>query len=63
VAIAKGLDLSLVAEGVEDPEALELLWQMGCKGFQGYLLAKPLSAADFVAFRDRIVANDMKIKF
>jgi EAL domain-containing protein (putative c-di-GMP-specific phosphodiesterase class I) len=36
---------------------------MGCKGFQGYLLAKPLSAADFVAFRDRIVADDMRIKF
>ena len=63
VSIAKGLDLSLVAEGVESPEALELLWEMGCHGFQGFLLAKPLSAGDFIAFRDRIVADDMRLTF
>ena len=62
VAIAKGLDLSLVAEGVEKPEALELLWDMGCRGFQGYLFAKPLLPKEFIAFHDRIVADGMRFK-
>lgn len=57
VSLAGGLSLSLVAEGVEKPEALRILWEMGCRAFQGYLLSRPLSAADFIAFRDRIVAD------
>ncbi|MBL8966360.1 MAG: GGDEF domain-containing protein [Spirochaetaceae bacterium] len=63
VAIAKGLGLSLVSEGVEKPEALELLWDMGCRGFQGYLIAKPLLPRDFIAFRDKIVADGMRFTF
>lgn len=63
VSIAKGLDLSLVAEGVEKPEALELLFNMGCQGFQGFLLSRPLSAKDFISFRDAIVKNGMRFSF
>jgi EAL domain-containing protein (putative c-di-GMP-specific phosphodiesterase class I)/GGDEF domain-containing protein len=63
VAIAKGLGLTLVAEGVERPEALDILWDMGCRGFQGYLVAKPLPAEEFSAFQDRIAANGMKFTF
>ncbi len=57
VSIAKGLGLSLVAEGVEKTEDLKLLWEMDCRTFQGYLIAKPLSAEKFIAFYDRIVAD------
>jgi EAL domain-containing protein (putative c-di-GMP-specific phosphodiesterase class I) len=60
VSIAKGLDLSLVAEGVETPEALEILYNMGCQGFQGFLISKPISARELIAFRDRIVKNGMR---
>jgi EAL domain-containing protein (putative c-di-GMP-specific phosphodiesterase class I) len=63
IEIAKGLGLSLVAEGVEKPEAIDLLWDMGCRGFQGFLLAKPLPAEKFTAFYDEIVANGMKLSF
>jgi EAL domain-containing protein (putative c-di-GMP-specific phosphodiesterase class I)/GGDEF domain-containing protein len=59
VSIAIGMELSLVAEGVEKPEAVRMLWDMGCKGFQGYLFAKPLSEEDFVAFCKKIEENDM----
>jgi len=63
VEIAKGLGLSLIAEGVEKPEAVNLLWDMGCRGFQGFLFAKPLPVEKFVAFYDELVANDMKLSF
>jgi len=63
VEIAKGLGLSLVAEGVERPEAIDVLWNMGCRGFQGFLIAKPLPAEEFVAFHDAIARNGMKFEF
>jgi EAL domain-containing protein (putative c-di-GMP-specific phosphodiesterase class I)/GGDEF domain-containing protein len=63
VSIAKGLDLALVAEGVEDAEALGALFEMGCRGFQGFLLAKPLSAKDLIAFRDDLVRDGMRFSY
>ena len=44
LAMAKGLKLHVVAEGVETQEQLEFLRQEGCLCAQGFLLAKPLSA-------------------
>lgn len=63
VEIAKGLELSLVAEGVESPRALDLLWKMGCRGFQGFLIAEPLTSEDFIAFCDRLTAEGMRFSF
>jgi EAL domain len=34
----------VVAEGIERPEQLELLQEMGCGLGQGYLIAKPMDA-------------------
>lgn len=62
ISIAKGLGLNLVAEGVEKPEALRMLWEMGCKGFQGFLFATPLPPEDFIAFCERVEADGMRIK-
>ncbi len=45
--LAQQLQLQTVAEGVESPEQLQLLQNMQCEVFQGYLFAEPLSAADF----------------
>jgi diguanylate cyclase (GGDEF)-like protein/PAS domain S-box-containing protein len=51
VAIAKtvlslghGLDLKVVAEGVETVEQLEFLREAGCDMVQGYLISRPLTA-------------------
>ncbi len=63
VSIAKGLDLELVAEGVEDPKALDMLFEMGCRGFQGYLIAKPLLIDDFTAFAEKIIKADMRFTY
>lgn len=63
VSIAKGLGLSLVAEGVDKPEALKKLWDMGCSGFQGFLIAKPMPPEAFIAFCDSVKAGGMQIKY
>jgi EAL domain-containing protein (putative c-di-GMP-specific phosphodiesterase class I) len=44
VAIARGFDLHLVAEGVETEHQLEALRALGCDEMQGYLLGAPMSA-------------------
>ncbi|HMC71345.1 MAG TPA: EAL domain-containing protein, partial [Mycobacteriales bacterium] len=40
---ANGLGVGCVAEGVERPEQLEVLSQLGCKSGQGFLLGKPVA--------------------
>ncbi len=47
VAMAKGLGLSSVAEGVENQVQADMLKEMGCDFAQGYLYSKPLSSRDF----------------
>lgn len=48
--MAKNLDYSTVAEGVETSEQLSLLTQLGCDVAQGYLFSKPLPADQFFDF-------------
>jgi EAL domain-containing protein (putative c-di-GMP-specific phosphodiesterase class I) len=42
--LAKHLDLSVVAEGVETEEQLTYVESRGCDYVQGYLTGKPMSA-------------------
>ncbi len=44
------MSLDVVAEGVEEPEAWNLLRQLGCDFAQGYLISRPLVPADVPAF-------------
>lgn len=45
VRLAHALELRVVAEGVETAAQRDILHAMGCDEFQGFLFAKPLSAA------------------
>jgi len=47
IAMAHGLNLKVVAEGVETEEQLTLLKKLNCDYGQGYLFSKPVSAEDF----------------
>ena len=47
VALAKALRVEVVAEGVEFPDQLQLLSEMGCEFVQGFLLGRPASAETF----------------
>jgi EAL domain-containing protein (putative c-di-GMP-specific phosphodiesterase class I) len=49
IALGKGLDLLVLAEGVETEAEVGELRRLGCDVFQGYHFSKPLSAE---AFRD-----------
>lgn len=50
IAMAKGLGLEVIAEGVETLEQATFLNREGCTLLQGYLLAKPMPAEDFELF-------------
>jgi|GEM_PF-4557306 len=43
ISMAKNLNLSLVAEGVEEQEQQQFLAQKGCDCYQGYFYEKPVS--------------------
>jgi diguanylate cyclase (GGDEF)-like protein len=48
VDLAHAFDLEVVAEGVEDQATLGALAAMGCDLAQGYLVARPMPADDFL---------------
>lgn len=47
--IGQNLGLRVVAEGIERPEQLERLRELGCRYGQGYLLGRPIDAAAILA--------------
>ncbi len=52
IALAKSLELEVVAEGIEDIIQRNFLRDEGCKIGQGYLFSLPLTAEDFVYLLD-----------
>lgn len=46
ISIGRKFGLEVIAEGVETKEQLEILLNMGCKNFQGYLFSKPVSSGE-----------------
>jgi diguanylate cyclase (GGDEF)-like protein/PAS domain S-box-containing protein len=53
LAMARGLRVGVVAEGVETAEQLRALRVLGCPFAQGYHFARPVPAADFEALLRR----------
>jgi len=46
IALAKSLNLNLIAEGVEHKEQKDFLLQNGCKNIQGYYYSRPIAALE-----------------
>jgi len=53
VRLAERFGMSTVAEGIENETQLTLLQEMGCDTAQGYLLSRPVPAADATALLAR----------
>lgn len=54
--LAHELGLQVVAEGVEDPECLQFLKDIGCDYAQGYSIGKPMSSATLLDFLEEKLA-------
>ncbi len=50
IDLAKRFDLELVAEGVENQEALEMLREWGCDWIQGYHISRPVDGETLLNF-------------
>jgi diguanylate cyclase (GGDEF)-like protein/PAS domain S-box-containing protein len=50
IALARALNLSVIAEGVETTAQQRFLASAGCHAYQGFLYSKPLTLAQFDAF-------------
>jgi diguanylate cyclase len=57
LAMARGLDLKVVAEGVETQEQLSFLTLQGCDLAQGYLLAKPMNDEAYFSYLTNLQAG------
>ena len=53
IAMAHGLGLTVIAEGVESPEQLSILREQGCDEVQGFLIGRPLPSDQFAALLER----------
>lgn len=58
--LAQGLGLIAVAKGVETEAQRECLASLGCRAMQGFLLARPMPAAEFSAWLAALLARTEK---
>jgi len=54
IGLAHGLDLEVVAEGVETEGQLRFLAERGCEEYQGFLISQALSAVEVPEFVERL---------
>src|SRR5690606_1306185 len=57
LAMCRGLEMQVVAEGIEDEPQAEMLTSFGCGGGQGFLFGRPANAEATLAYlRDNMRA-------
>jgi EAL domain-containing protein (putative c-di-GMP-specific phosphodiesterase class I)/GGDEF domain-containing protein len=61
IALARGLAIHVLAEGVERPEEYEWLRRHGCTFFQGYYFSTPLEASAFISFVENSASLSAKL--
>jgi EAL domain-containing protein (putative c-di-GMP-specific phosphodiesterase class I) len=57
INMAQGLNIDVVAEGIETPTQADRLQAMGCQRGQGFLYARPLPADEISALLDTTLPN------
>jgi EAL domain-containing protein (putative c-di-GMP-specific phosphodiesterase class I) len=56
------MGLSVTAEGIENPEQLRILREMGCQNAQGYLMCTAIPAAEMSRNLDRRWLDDPQVR-
>ena len=51
------MDLSVIAEGIENEEQLKLLRLIQCEFVQGFLISRPIPAEEITALLERLPAD------
>jgi diguanylate cyclase (GGDEF)-like protein len=62
IALAHGLGIGVVAEGIETQAQWDRLRELGCDFGQGYLFSRPVPAADLPALLHRVVDRPRTIR-
>lgn len=60
VQMGHALGMSVVAEGAETQEDWDLLTAVGCDEVQGYVVARPMPAEEFIAWKRRWAASNSR---
>jgi PAS domain S-box-containing protein len=50
IALGRSMKMEVVAEGVESPEQMAALRELGCHAMQGYLLGRPMAGEDLATW-------------
>jgi EAL domain-containing protein (putative c-di-GMP-specific phosphodiesterase class I) len=50
IDLAHNLGMTVVAEGAEDEDALDILAEYGCDSAQGYVFSRPCAGEDLTAW-------------
>ncbi len=53
ISLAHKMNITVVAEGVEDSEQLSILRDQFCDTLQGYLFSKPVSGSEFISLLEK----------
>ena len=61
IGLGHGMEMSIVAEGVETHEQLSFLAEQGCDVVQGYLIGKPLPISQYAAVVGRTNAEMIEL--
>lgn len=62
VTLAHKMGMQTIAEGVEEQSAYQLLADLGCDIAQGYMISRPLPAAEFEKWHDQYEANKLSLQ-
>ena len=60
IALARELELSTVAEGIETDDQFHVLAKLGCQRAQGFGLARPMPAPKLVEFVDGALGQTLQ---
>jgi len=61
LAMARKLNISAVAEGVESQEDWDLLGELGCEFAQGFFIARPMPVREYLLWQKNVQADPMTI--